>query len=484
MPVKSKRVTLNVITSGSQVICVGLVYFLLYRYLLRQIGVEMLGVWSIVLSTSSLANLANFGVADSVLRFVALFIKEENPDKLKKLIFTSSIFLGGLFLLIALIMFPFADLLLRMVLPIKFLDAGLSILPYSLLCLILNALNSIYSSVLDGMQRNYQRNLIFVLSSVMLLLSAYFFVPKYHLLGTAIAQVCQSVFALVGCSVSVIFRVKYNPLRWNWDKGVFKQIFSYGLKFQFISLASMLNEPVTKILLGKFGGIAFAGYYEMANRVLSQAKGVIASSTQSLVPVMVNLSKDIKEVQTFYKQVFSNVLFFSISGMSILVLGGHILSIYWIGSYQPVFYYTLLILALCLIINMVSAPGYFFYMAHGDLNILIKDHLLLGLTNTATSFCLGYLLGGYGVVYGWFTAVLAGSSYILLTFNKMYTLKFKYILQPHEVWFVLAMVVIAIVNNVFIINYKLNDLLCLGVALLVIIFYFFRYKASAYKLTL
>ena len=87
MSAKNKRVTLNVITSGGQVVCVGLVYFLLYKYLLKQIGVEMLGVWSIVVSTSSLANLANFGVADSVLRFVALFVKEGDTSKLKKLIF-------------------------------------------------------------------------------------------------------------------------------------------------------------------------------------------------------------------------------------------------------------------------------------------------------------------------------------------------------------------------------------------------------------
>ncbi len=60
MAVKKKLVVLNVISSAGQVIFVGLIYFLLYRFLLKQIGIEMLGVWSVVLSTSSLADLLHY----------------------------------------------------------------------------------------------------------------------------------------------------------------------------------------------------------------------------------------------------------------------------------------------------------------------------------------------------------------------------------------------------------------------------------------
>ncbi|HZY38649.1 MAG TPA: oligosaccharide flippase family protein, partial [Mucilaginibacter sp.] len=322
MAVKKKLVFINVISSGSQVVFVGLVYFLLYRYLLKQIGVEMLGVWSVVLSTSSLANLANFGVADSVIRFVALFIKEGESVKIKQLIFTATIFLGGLFLLIASVIYPFADLILTSVLPAKFLTAGLSILPYSLGCLVLNAVNGVYSSVLDGMQRNYIRNIVFSTSSILLLVMAYVLVPRYHLRGVAIAQVCQSVAALLVCLSLVIIRAKYNPLKWNWNQAIFRQIFNYGMKFQFISLAAMVNEPVIKILLGKFGGMAFAGYYEMANRLLSQARGVIVNAMQSLVPVLVNVPKD--EIPAFYKRVFSNVVFFSLTIVCLIVPAGRL----------------------------------------------------------------------------------------------------------------------------------------------------------------
>lgn len=481
MAIKKKLVALNVVSSASQVLFIGLVYFLLYRFLLKQVGVELLGVWSVVLSTSSLANLANFGVADSVIRFVALFTKEGDDFKIKQLIFTAVIFLGLLFLLIASIIYPFADLILKSVLPIKFLKDGLAILPYSLACLVLNAVNGVFASVLDGMQRNYLRNIIFTFSAVMLLVLAYLLVPKYHLQGVAFAQLCQSAIALLSCMSIVIVQTRYNPFKWYWSKSIFKQIFSYGMKFQFVSLATMLNEPVTKILLGKFGGMAFAGYYEMANRVLVQAKGVIVSATQSLVPVMVHLSDDLAEIQNFYRKVFSNVLFFTLTAVGIIMIAGHAISFYWIGSYQDIFYNTLAILALSMFVNILNSPAYFFYMAEGNLNVLIKTHLILGITNFVCGYALGYFFLGYGVVFGWFLAILIGSVYMLMLFNRMYHIKASSLFNKYDIAFISAIILLIVLDNTvhFMKDLKINDLVGLGIMMIITALYFVKFKMAS-----
>ncbi|SDD95859.1 Membrane protein involved in the export of O-antigen and teichoic acid [Mucilaginibacter pineti] len=482
---KKYLVTINVVSSGTQVLLIGAVYFFLYKFLLKLLGVSLLGVWSVVLSTSSLANLANFGVADSVIRFVALYHKEKNDLKIKQLIFTASIFIGILFLLISCIIYPFAGLILKSVLPSNFINAGISILPYSLACLLLNAINGVYASVLDGMQKNYLRSLVFSASSIVLLVVSYLLVPKYGIIGVAMAQLAQSIFALVVCILIVMYQTKFNPLIWNWSKEIFRQIFNYGMKFQFISLMAMLNEPVTKILLGRFGGMAFAGYYEMANRVLMQARGVVINGTQSLIPVMINLSNNIKDIQHFYKKVFSNVLFFSLAAMGLIVMGGRILSVFWIGNYQPVFYYTLLILALCILINILNTPAYFFYMAEAKLNILLKTQFILGLSNSLFGYTLGYLIGGYGVIYGWFLSVLFGSLYILWLFNKMYQLKITALFRTPDVCFIFIVFLLIVVNNFSTsINLKGGDFIGLALMLIVIVFYFFKYKLTSLRPTL
>jgi O-antigen/teichoic acid export membrane protein len=468
MEVKKRLVLLNVITSGGQVVFIGLVYFLLYRYLLSKLGVELLGVWSVVLSASSLANLANFGVADSVIRFVALYSAEGDKNKMQQLIFTASLFLCGLFLLIALIIFPFADIILRFVLPAKYLKDALLILPYSLACLVINGVNGVYASVLDGMQKHYIRTIIFSLSSLLLLVGAYLLVPRFNLQGVAFAQVMQSLFTLIFCSICVVIQTKYNPFKWHWSKPVFKQIFSYGMKFQFISLAAMLNEPITKILLGKFGGMAFVGYYEMANRLIMQARGVIVSGTQSLVPVMVNLSKNVKDVQVFYKKIFSNVVFFALTAMCIIVLGGHLISFYWIGHVQPIFYFTIFILAISTLINLIIGPAYFFYMAEGRLNVLIKLHLILGVSNAVFAFILGYFWGGNGVVYGWFCAIVLSSMYLLNVFNKSFSLSYHDLFEYKNVIYSVLMIFLVLLNSLHVIkgDFRIIDSAFLAIAMI------------------
>lgn len=475
MELKKRLVLLNVITSGGQVVFIGLVYFLLYRYLLSKLGVELLGVWSVVLSTSSLANLANFGVADSVVRFVALYSAEKDDVKIKQLIFTSTVFLTTLFVLIAAIIYPFADLILKGVLPAKYIEQGLAILPYSLMCLIINALNGVYASVLDGMQRNYIRNIIFSLSSVLLLLGTCFLVPKYHLLGVAFAQVAQSVFTLLICLALIIPSLKYNPLKWNWSKSVFKQIFSYGMKFQFISLAALINEPIIKILLGKFGGMAFAGYYEMANRLLSQARGVIVNATQSLVPVLVNVSKS--DMQAFYKRIFSNVIFFSISAVCLIVTSGRLISFFWIGHYQPVFYYTLIFLAFSTFINLLTSPSYFYYIAKANLNILIKTHLILTFSNVIAGGLIGYFFGGYGVVCGWFLAQLLGSLNLMVYFNRDHGIGFKKLIKLNDAYYFITLLSIVLLDFLFYkFNFKIIEPVALLISTSIVIYYFIKYK--------
>ena len=57
-----KRISINVIFSILQVIIVGLIYLIIYKLLLSKLGVERLGVWSLILATTSVANIANFVV--------------------------------------------------------------------------------------------------------------------------------------------------------------------------------------------------------------------------------------------------------------------------------------------------------------------------------------------------------------------------------------------------------------------------------------
>jgi O-antigen/teichoic acid export membrane protein len=433
----SKRILFNVFSSSGQVLITGIVYFFLYRLLLMKLGIELLGVWSVVLATSSIANIANFGMSSSVTRFVALYISQNSLDKIKQLIFTSSLLLTLLFTIIAILIFPFSEFILEKVIVSKYISEAYLILPYSILCLVLNSVTGVYSSALEGLQLNYVKNIIVTLSSIVLISFVFFFITPFGLLGVAYAQVIQSVFTLLLCLIFVLIKLPHNPLKWRWSSVIFKELFSYGLKFQVISFSNMLNDPLTKVLLTKFGGLEFTGFYEMANRLVMQLRSVIVNANQSLIPVMVGLENNTQESNIFYKKTFLYVFIFSVSSVFLVCLSSGIISMVWIGAYQIEFITCLVILAVGFLFNLIAGPAYFAYMASGRLNVLVLTHLLLSILNGLMGFVFGDLFGGPGVVMGWSVALICSSISLILIYQKLLGIGLLEMLSKKHLYFVL-----------------------------------------------
>lgn len=414
----NKKITINVISSAIQVILVGAVYFFLYKLLIKHFGIELLGVWSVVLATSSLANLANFGVSTSVVRFVALYYLDADMEKIKRLIFTSVFFIFLFFLSVSIIVYPFAEFLLEKVIEERHINDALAILPYSMACLIINAVGGVYSSALDGFQRNYLRSIVFSFSSLLLLALSYCLIGRFGLRGVAIAQVLQSLFTLIACLILILKTIRHNPFKWRWDRCIFKEIFSYGMKFQIISISSMLYEPLTKILLAKFGGLIFTGYYEMANRLVLQVRGVIVNANQSLLPVIVDKNKGAGIDLAFYRKTLKMVLVFSLFFLTILCLSGGIVSLFWIGNYHINFMLMIVFLSFSVFFNLLNGPAYFTCLADGNLNLLLASHVILSILNLVLGLALGVVVGGYGVVIGGCVATIASSYFLIYYFNR------------------------------------------------------------------
>ncbi len=65
---QKRQILINALMSIVQIIIISVVLFILYKFLLKTIGVEQLGIWSLVLATTSVSQIANFGLSGSVFR--------------------------------------------------------------------------------------------------------------------------------------------------------------------------------------------------------------------------------------------------------------------------------------------------------------------------------------------------------------------------------------------------------------------------------
>ena len=385
---EKRRLLINAIMSIVQVIVTSTVLFILYRFLLKTVGVEQLGILSLMIAITSVVQITNFGLSASVVKFVAKYTALKGNEQVSILLQTAIISLAIVSCGVLFAVFPIVTWLLQMLVYDKHLALTLSILPSALLSYWLMVLSSIILSGLDGIQRIHVRNLILMGATLINLILCLLLVPIYGLLGVVFARIFQYLIILI---ISWLFMRKYIPtlpiFPIKWDRKILKEILPYSLSFQTISFMNLFFDPITKALLAKFGEISTVGYYEMAQKMVQLFRSIIVSANQVMVPAFAGLKENYPEkITSIYLKSYRLIIFLSLPLFSSIILCTPIISKLWIGNYEKDFVLFVTILAVGWFFSTLSVPAYFANMGTGDIrwNLLGQStiggiNLLLGM---------------------------------------------------------------------------------------------------------
>jgi len=418
---QKRQVLINAIFSVIQIVVIGVVLFVLYRFLLNTIGVKQLGIWSVVLAASSVARVANFGLAGSVVKFVAKYTALEESENVSGVIQTAAISMAFIAAFVLLIAYPIIKKILTLVVPLESLPLAIEILPYAFLALWFVVVTGVFQAALDGRQRIDIRSSLLMGGAVLNLILCFILVPVYGLLGVAYARVFQ---VLTMSLVSWVLLKRYVTLPlipYRWDKCLFKEIAGYGISFQTISITSMFYDPVTKALLSGFGNLAMVGYYEMASRMIQQFRALIVSANQVLVPAIADLKERTPEkIDLVYLKSYQLLFYLIVPLFSLIIISLPLISKIWIGHYESAFVIFGILLAIGWFLNTLNAPAYFAYLGIGELYWNVIGHITIGVLNICLGFLLGMTFDGIGVVVAWTISLALGSSIIYLSYHIRY----------------------------------------------------------------
>lgn len=435
-----KPIIRNATAAVLQLVASSIIMFVLYRFVLRTLGVDSLGIWSVVLATVSASRFTEFGISASVTRFVAKYLGEEEGEYASYAIQTAFI---SIFLLLIMLL-PLAYLLLRSIFPLFLSSIALSeaykLLPYTVVSLFLTVTAGISQSGLEGCQRYDLRAFLVVGGQIVFLCAALTLVPWFGLIGLAWAQVGQGgVLLIVGWLLLRRTIPNLPPYPRKWQKVQFKEMLSYGVQFQISNLAIMLFDPLTKALLGKYGGMSAAGYYEMANQFVSKARALVVNANQVLVPVVANsVTFDTKKLASLYQANQQLLWFVTLPLYTVVAVGTPLLSILWIGHYEPYFVFCASMLILAWSLNTFNVPAYFFNLGSGRIVWNMISHIWTGGCNAILGSFLGILFGAKGVICAMSVSLITGSAIILVEFHLKNKITWKYLFPSEAKLLVLA----------------------------------------------
>ena len=447
----SHRIPMNAAVAATQVAVTSLFLFILYRYLLANLGIARVGVWSVVMATVSTSRLGQLGFSGSVVKYVAKYVALSDNLRVRNTLQTGLITIAVMVAALGLVAYPAFGWLLHLVVPIGGLHDALELLPYALVSLWVNAVAGVIQSGLDGCQRIDLRAYLMMLGSGLFLGLALVLVPGYGLIGLACAQILQGLF-LVAFGWYLLRRsmpvLPIFPLY--WSRRHFIEMLGYGANFQLISLMQMLYEPTTKLLLTNFGGLSVTGYYEMASRMVTQFRTLLASGNQVLVPVIAEIQElNQQETVEIYKKSYRLMFFLAAPFYGLLIALTPFVSDIWIGHYEPVFVISTILLLGAYWINTLTVPSYFVYLGTGRLRWNCLGHIIMGILNLILGYWLGIFIGSTGPVWAWAIALTVGSMTTAIAYHLENRIQLTEMV-PRDIWVILVACMTASVGSLII----------------------------------
>ncbi len=395
------------------------IIFFLYRFLLQTIGVKQLGIWSLVLASSSVSRIASLGLGGSIVKFVAKYIARKEHAAVALLIQTTMITMSVIMGAVLLLAYPLLNYILVYIVDADALLDARAILPVTLLSVWLTAIAGVMTSGLDGYQRIHHRSILTIVSMLIYTLLCVLLVQHNGLMGLAVAQIGQYAFLLITGYLLLRKDAPLPLLPYQWDRGLCRETIAYGANFQLISLATMLYEPVTKGLLARLGGLELVGYYEMATRLVMQLRGLVLAGNQVVIPVIADLHEsDPSQIERVYTKSVQVTFFISVYSYTLLAIFVPSISTLWLGFYQPFFVWSAQLLISGWFINTLSAPAYFAFLGSGRLKWLLVAHVAIGVLNALLGWALGALYGGAGIITGWAIALVVGSLFQIVMYQS------------------------------------------------------------------
>ncbi len=444
---KSRQVVFNAATTFAQIACNAAILFFLYRFLVRAIGLDGLGIWSLVLATTSVVALANQGFSTSIVKFVAKYAARESPADVSALVQTAELSVALALAPVLIALYPVAAWALAIVLPHANVAAARAILPYAIASLWINVTASVLQAGLAGYELITECNYVDLAGSALYLLLAFVLVPKHGLLGLAYAQLIQAAVCFLALWTLLKRRIPTLAiLPRTWSRTLFREMARYGVHFQLITASQSIREPVTKALLTKFGGPGATGLYDLAVRFVVTVRELLVQANQVLIPTISGLQeRDPDAVPAIYEKSYRLLFYLAIPAFTLVIVVSPLVSVIWLGRYDTTFFEFVALLAIGWIVNVLSNPAYVVDLGVGTLGWVSIGCVLTAILNAALGITLGKIFGPAAVVVAAVFSLIVGYGVVLAAYHIENRVSFRTLIPPQSAGILAASCAVTVV---------------------------------------
>lgn len=408
----------NTLWAVLEVICSALFLFIVYRIVVQRLGVGALGIWSIVLATTSLVRVVDPGTSAGLGRFVAVAHGRRQASDIgdyfvTALVFTLAFYVG----LATLVFWPLKEAL-RFALSGSDLETAQDLLPYAMTSFLLMNFNGAIQGTLAGLQRSDLKSQIVIVSLVIQFLLVVALVPGSGLKGLAQAQILQYSLAITAGYFIAVRHIRGRYALWppfTWKRGKFSELWSFGLRLQAISIISFLYEPASKFVISSVAGVETLGLFEMAQKFILQVRQLVAGPTTILMPAFARVNdRTPNELASLFRKSLAAAIIIGSSLMGAAAMFSPVVSTLLLDHVENQFVIFVMILSAGWLVNIIAAPAYILAVSAGSLKWNFWGAVATSAGSPLLALTIGKLFGPIGVVSSTVFALAMGSLFSMI----------------------------------------------------------------------
>lgn len=379
-------------------------------------GKEEFGIWALVGVISSYAQLSDFGITDSLIKFMAEFKARNDHHQLNRLINTAFVTYVGISLVcyaIVLLVLPFIISTILSI-PPELSKKASYVFTIAITLFFVNMTMSVFGSLITGFQRMGYSSLISFISTIMMACGTFIALSQgFGLEGLIYNNALITIFVIISNSVvawRLFPQMRLNPVRY-FSRETLQLIFGFSWKVQLSSISNLLVYQLDRVLLSHFLGLGAVGNYEVANRIATQARVFIASVFTPMVPAASSLqaTDEFDKLRGLYNRSMKYMAVAAIPFSALIIALAHPFVRTWLGEGYTTSAYTMQLLMFGYMVNLLPGPGNFILHGMNKPHIPMLNSIFAGITNLILCFVLVQLLGYYGVIVGILSTIVISS---------------------------------------------------------------------------
>lgn len=359
---------------------------------LHFLGYEKYGVWLVLATVLSFAQLGNLGIGQAVMKLVAEEHGRGDIEGIQRYVTTALalLCLSGSLVLIAVLVFK-TQIIAAFKLSDENAQTALWLLPYigilSIYVFIVQALNA----VLSGLGRMDLANYIQSVGRIVAVTVAAILLYTGRgieslLIGNTLSYMFIHIVSLI--CIWRIARIRILRVR-NLDAQRCKRILRFGGAVFGGSLISMLFSPFNKLMLSRYAGVSTIPIYEIAYRGSMQVRGLIEAGLRALMPEISRLSGNmtrntIDRISHIYRRAMRLIFLFGVPMYGILIIFSPLLLKVWLGDrFVETLPGAFRIMLIGTFLSLLGVPAYYTLMGVGRVRRNIESHIVQSAMNVA-----------------------------------------------------------------------------------------------------